>query len=86
MAHRFYDWALVAITAPCLTGHHHLLVRRNRTTGELAYYRYWSPRPVPPATPVRVAGSRRTVEEMFQSSKGKGLAGLGAPAVGVTDS
>lgn len=50
------------------------MIRRNRTTGELAYYRCWSPAPVPPATLVRVAGSRWRVEETFRA--GKGLAGL----------
>ncbi|SDZ48740.1 Transposase DDE domain-containing protein [Saccharopolyspora shandongensis] len=70
---RFYDWAHIDLpsTAP---GHRHLLIRRNRTTGELAYYRCYSPQPVPLATLVRVAGSRWRVEETFQS--GKGLAGL----------
>ncbi|MEU6947442.1 IS701 family transposase [Streptomyces sp. NPDC046316] len=72
--HRYYDWALVAITAGDPTGHQHLVIRRNRTTGELAYYRCYSARPVPLSTLVRVAGSRWTVEETFQSSKG--LAGL----------
>lgn len=72
--HRWYDWALVAITTGQSAGHQHLLIRRNRTTGELAYYRCYSPRPVPLSTLVTVAGSRWTVEEMFQSSKG--LAGL----------
>lgn len=51
-----------------------MLIRRNRTTGELAYYRCYSPEPVPLTTLVRVAGSRWRVEEFFQS--GKGLAGL----------
>ncbi|MFF9497269.1 IS701 family transposase [Streptomyces flaveolus] len=50
-------------------GHQHLLIRRNRTTGEPACYCY-SPRPVPLSTLVTVAGSRWTVEEMFQSPKG----------------
>ncbi|PYC87578.1 IS701 family transposase [Streptomyces tateyamensis] len=70
---RFYDWAHIALpdTAP---GHHHLMIRRNRTTGELAYYRCYSPQPVPLTTLVRVAGSRWRVEETFQA--GKGLAGL----------
>ncbi|MEV6380954.1 IS701 family transposase [Streptomyces sp. NPDC051773] len=72
--HRFYDWAQIAITTGDLPGHHHLLVRRNRSTGELAYYRCYSPRPVPLSTLVKVAGSRWTVEETFQSSKT--LAGL----------
>ncbi|MFF4484810.1 IS701 family transposase [Streptomyces sp. NPDC001520] len=71
--HRFYDWAVIGLTES-RPGSHHLLIRRNRTTGELAYYRCWSPAPVPLATLVRVAGSRWRVEETFQA--GKGLAGL----------
>ena len=55
-------------------GHRQLLIRRNRTTGELAYYRCYSPAPVPLTALVRVAGSRWRVEETFQT--GKGLAGL----------
>src|SRR5205814_4156296 len=72
--HRWYDWAQVAITTGSPAGHQHLLIRRNRATGELAYYRCYSPCPVPLSTLVRVAGSRWTVEETFQNSKG--LAGL----------
>lgn len=71
--HRFYDWAVIDLTEPG-PGHRQLLIRRNRTTGELAYYRCWSPAPAPLATLVRVAGSRWRVEETFQA--GKGLAGL----------
>jgi SRSO17 transposase len=67
--HRWYDWAQIAISTPGLAGHQHLLIRRNRRTGELAYYRCYSPRPVPLSTLVKVAGSRWTVEETFQSSK-----------------
>jgi SRSO17 transposase len=67
--HRLYDWAQVAIAAPGLASHQHLLIRRNRRTRELAYYRCYSPRPVPLSTLVAVAGSRWTVEEMFQGSK-----------------
>ncbi|MGW3648225.1 hypothetical protein [Streptomyces sp. NPDC000878] len=50
------------------------MIRRNRTAGELAYYRCYSPRRVPLTPLVRVAGSRWRVEETFQSTKG--LAGL----------
>ncbi|MBB5792358.1 SRSO17 transposase [Streptomyces caelestis] len=71
--HRFYDWAAIDLADPA-PGSQQLLIRRNRTTGEFAYYRCYSPRPVPLATLVRVAGSRWRVEETFQS--GKGLAGL----------
>ncbi|MFE2061971.1 IS701 family transposase [Streptomyces sp. NPDC059467] len=71
--HRFYDWALVDL-ADNRPGHHQLLVRRSRHTGELAFYRCYSAAPEPLSTLVRVAGRRWTVEETFQS--GKGLAGL----------
>ncbi|EOY45988.1 transposase [Streptomyces lividans 1326] len=71
--HRFYDWAVIDL-ADSGPNHHQLLIRRNRTTGERAYYRCSSPAPAPLATLVHVAGSRWRVEETFQS--GKGLAGL----------
>lgn len=71
--HRFYDWAVINLAKP-RPGSHQFLIRRNRTTGELAYYRCWSPAPAPLTTLVRVAGSRWRVEETFQT--GKGLAGL----------
>ncbi|MGW5126807.1 IS701 family transposase [Streptomyces sp. NPDC004069] len=70
---RFYDWAVIDLAEPAL-GRHQLLIRRNRTTGELAYYRCHSTELVPLAGLVRVAGSRWRVEETFQSQKG--LAGL----------
>jgi SRSO17 transposase len=40
--HRFYDWAIIGLAEP-RPGSHQLLIRRNRTTGELACYRCWSP-------------------------------------------
>jgi SRSO17 transposase len=72
--HRWYDWAFLALDPGGRAGHHWLLVRRNRRTRELAFYRCFSPRPVPLATLVQVAGSRWRVEETFQA--GKGLTGL----------
>jgi hypothetical protein len=71
--HRFYDWAVIDLADP-RPGSRQLLIRRNRSTGELAYYRCYSPEPVPLTELVRVAGSRWRVEEFFQS--GKGLAAL----------
>ncbi|MEV6162018.1 IS701 family transposase [Streptomyces sp. NPDC052052] len=71
--HRFYDWAVIDLADPT-PGSRQLLIRRNRTTGELAYCRCYSPRPMPLAELVRVAGSRWRVEEFFQA--GKGLAAL----------
>ena len=78
---RYYDWAWVTLTPPAATSPDDadtqcwwLLVRRHRHTGELAFYRCYSPEPVPLRELVRVAGRRWTVEESFQA--GKGLAGL----------
>jgi SRSO17 transposase len=66
--HRHYDWAFVRLDheqGPAPTeqaGRHWLMIRRNRKTGELAFYRCYTPRPVPLATLVRVAGRRWTIE------------------------
>jgi hypothetical protein len=39
---RFYTWACLDIEPePGSEGHHWLLVRRNDTSGEQAYYRCW---------------------------------------------
>ncbi|WP_329283141.1 IS701 family transposase [Streptomyces sp. NBC_01451] len=70
---RFYDWAVIDLVATG-SGGRQLLIRRNRATGELAYYRCHSAQLVPLNTLVRIAGSRWRVEEAFQT--GKGLAGL----------
>ena len=77
--HRLYDWAFLRLDHDDLgpdgqTRQHWLMIRRNQQTGELAFYRCSTPRPVPLATLVRVAGIRWTVEERFQT--GKGLVGL----------
>ena len=56
------------------TGTQAPLIRRNRRTGELAFYRCYSPQQVTLAALVTVAGPRWTIEENFQA--GKGLTGL----------
>ncbi|MFJ4896126.1 IS701 family transposase [Streptomyces sp. NPDC088788] len=72
---RYYDWAQVDIHGPAdRPGHWWLLIRRNQRSGERAFFRCFSPRPVPLTDLIRVAGRRWTVEETFQA--GKGLAGL----------
>ncbi len=74
--HRYYSWAWIALQPEddADTGHHHLLIRRNDATGELAYLRCYSPRPVPLHSLVAVAGQRWRIEESFQAAKG--LVGL----------
>jgi SRSO17 transposase len=83
---RFYDWAWIThhdrahpaqdgdADNPLDTQHWWLLIRRNRRTGELAFYRCYAPDAAPLRELVRVAGRRWTIEECFQT--GKGLAGL----------
>jgi SRSO17 transposase len=73
---RYYSWAWVMLLAEddTDTGWHHLLIRRNDATGELAYLRCYSPRPVTLHTLVTVAGQRWRIEESFQAAKG--LTGL----------
>ncbi|GAA5207316.1 hypothetical protein GCM10023323_22330 [Streptomyces thinghirensis] len=62
---RYDDWAWLHIG----TGsHRHPLVRRNRSTGELAFYLGRSPTEVPLSALVRVAGVRWSVEECFQAA------------------
>ena len=70
---RLYSWALVDIDRQ-RPGCRWLLIRRNRRTGELAFYRCYAPLPVPLQTLAKVAGRRWTIEEAFQA--GKGLCGL----------
>jgi hypothetical protein len=77
--HRYYDWAFIQLDdgdpiPGGQAGRRWLLVRRNRKTGELAFYHCWTPRPVALATLVRVAGRRRRIKERFQTAKG--LCGL----------
>lgn len=71
---RYYSWAWIAIGSEHTTdddhrGQHHVLIRRNDTTGELAYHRCYSPHPVPLSTLVKVAGQRWRIEESFQGAK-----------------
>ncbi len=56
---RIYSWAWIALQPEddADTGHHHLLIRRNDRTCELAYLRCYSPHPVPLRTLVTVASS-----------------------------
>ena len=73
---RLYSWAWIALhpEQDKDPGHHHLLIRRNEVTGELAYHRCYTPRPTSLSALVRVAGQRWRIEESFQT--GKGLTGL----------
>ncbi|GIF13979.1 hypothetical protein FHX34_105476 [Actinoplanes teichomyceticus] len=69
---REYDWARVPVRICWRPGRGHwLLARRNRTTGELAYYVCYGPRRTRLMDLARIAGSRWAVEECFQQAKGQ---------------
>src|ERR1700682_541734 len=77
-APRLYSWLLIDIPST-LPGCEWIMVRRNDSTRELAYFRCWSPHPVALRTLVGVAGRRWTIEESFQAAKRQ--AGLDAHQV-----
>jgi hypothetical protein len=53
-----------------------LLVRRHRYTGQLSFYRCWTPRPVPLARLIAIAVVRWRIDEDHQLTKQ--VAGLDA--------
>lgn len=67
---RWYAWAWINLADTAGSGQT-LLIRRNTTTGELAFYRCWTPTPASLTMLVRVAGIRWCVEESFQAAKGQ---------------
>ena len=72
-AERFYDWALIDDHTNA-AGVRWVLIRHNRTSGELAFFRFYAPQAASLARLVAVTGRRWRVEESFQ--QGKNLAGL----------
>lgn len=68
---RWYAWAWTRIDQSEATGYRWLLIRRNLTTGELAFYRCYAPVRQPLMTLVKIAGIRWAVEESFQAAKGQ---------------
>jgi hypothetical protein len=67
---RWYAWAWIDLADTGRPGQT-LLIRRNTATGELAFYRCWTPTSVGLPALVRVAGIRWCVEESFQAAKGQ---------------
>jgi hypothetical protein len=81
---RHYDWALVEVTSDDTPDEHAgvhsvLLIRRHRYTGQLSYYRCWTPGPVPLSRLIATATARWRIEEDHQL--GKQVAGLDAGQV-----
>ncbi|MDZ7918030.1 MAG: IS701 family transposase [Rhodococcus sp. (in: high G+C Gram-positive bacteria)] len=67
---RWYSWAWIPLPGSG-GGFASMLLRRNDATGELAYYRCFSPSAVTLTELVRVAGWRWKIEESFQAAKGQ---------------
>jgi SRSO17 transposase len=68
---RLYEWAWITLPVSERSGCRWVLVRRSRSTGELAFYRCYSPSVVSLGVLVRVAGRRWSIEESFQTAKGQ---------------
>ena len=71
---RHYDWAMLGVTSDDTPeghgdGHSVLLARRHRYTGQLSYYRCWTPGPVPLSKLIAIASARWRIEEDHQLSK-----------------
>ncbi|HYA53077.1 MAG TPA: IS701 family transposase [Streptosporangiaceae bacterium] len=71
---RHYDWAMLEVASDDTPGgqpdgHSVLLARRHRYTGQLSYYRCWSPGPVPLSKLIAIASARWRIEEDHQLSK-----------------
>jgi SRSO17 transposase len=71
---RHYDWAMLEVTSDDTPdghgeGHSVLLARRHRYTGQLSYYRCWTPEPVPLSRLIATASARWKIEEDHQLSK-----------------
>jgi SRSO17 transposase len=71
---RHYDWAMLEVASDDTPGgqdggHSVLLVRRHRYTGQLSYYRCWTPGPVPLSRLIAVASARWRIEEDHQLAK-----------------
>jgi hypothetical protein len=60
---RQYEWAMLEVTSDDTPGGHGdghsvLLARRHRYTGQLSFYRCWTPRPVPLSKLIAIAVAR----------------------------
>src|SRR6266567_2941210 len=81
---RHYDWAMLEVTSDDTpdghdAGHSVLLARRHRYTGQLSFYRCWTPGPVPLSKLIAIGVARWRIEEDHQLSKQ--VAGLDAGQV-----
>jgi SRSO17 transposase len=73
---RHYDWAMLEVTGDDTLGdgrdddgHSVLLARRHRYTGQLSFYRCWTPGPVPLSKLIAIATARWKIEEDHQLAK-----------------
>jgi SRSO17 transposase len=71
---RHHDWAMLQVTSDDTPGGHDdghsvLLARRHRYTGQLSFYRCWTPGPVPLSRLIAIAVARWRIEEDHQLSK-----------------
>ena len=67
---RHYDWAMLEVASDDTPGEHDgghsvLLARRHRYTGQLSFYRCWTPGPVSLSKLIAIASARWKIEMVF---------------------
>ena len=66
---RHYDWTMLEVTSDDTPGGHSvLLARRHRDTGQLSYYRCWTPGPVPLSKLIAIATARWKSKKITSSA------------------
>ena len=87
---RRYDWAMLQVTSDDTPdgqdgGQSVLLVRRHRYTGQLSYYRCWTPGPVPLSRLIAIAVIRWRIEMVFTQLAKRAVRPVGGSGERVAD-
>ena len=87
---RRYDWAMLQVTSDDTPdgqdgGQSVLLVRRHRYTGQLSYYRCWTPGPVPLSRLIAIAVIRWRIEMVFTQLAKRAVRPVGGGGEHVAD-
>ena len=87
---RHYDWAMLEVTSDDTpgghaAGHSVLLARRHRYTGQLSFYRCWTPGPVPLSKLIAIASARWKIEMVFTQLAKRAVRPVGGRGEHVAD-
>jgi SRSO17 transposase len=87
---RHYDWAMLEVTSDDTPeghgdGHSALLARRHPYTGQLSFYRCWTPGPVPLSRLIAIAVARWRIEMVFTQLAKRAVRPVGGGRQDVAD-